>query len=68
MEKTPDRVSISLGQKINLGNYQSLDFHFSYSTDLVDGETPDDAKKRAESLVLTWAKEASIKYSTKKKT
>jgi len=50
-----DRVSVSLGQKINMGNYESLDFHYSYSTDVQEGETATDAARRARKEVSSWA-------------
>ena len=31
---TPDRISVSIGKKINTGNYESVDLHVSISTDV----------------------------------
>lgn len=35
--ETPDRISVSIGRKVNIGNYESVDFHVSLSSD-VSGE------------------------------
>ncbi len=51
---TNDRISVSLGQKVNLGNYESRDIHYSFSTDVGPDETVDKAKERAYELVKTW--------------
>ena len=51
MEGNNDRVSYSFGLKLNIGNYQSLDFHMSYSTDVKDGENEDVAMDRARKFV-----------------
>lgn len=50
-EHNPDRVSYSFGMKVNMGNYESADFHVSYSTDLKKGETAKDALARAITFV-----------------
>jgi len=34
-----ERVSYSFGFKMNLGNYESTDMHFSFSRDVKEGET-----------------------------
>ncbi len=57
MEQQKERVSVSLGKKINCGNYESVDIHYSYSTDLLDSETPQAAFKRAEEEVAHVIKE-----------
>ena len=54
-----DRVSYSFGMKINLGNYESADFHISYSTDVKPGETRADALERAVEFIEA---EADTKY------
>ena len=56
-ESQEDRVSYSFGLKLNIGNYQSLDYHMSYSTDVKDGETPDVAMERARTFVQQKADE-----------
>jgi len=48
---TEDRVSYSMGIKVNLGNYQSADVHISYSTDVKKGETPQQALNRSQKFV-----------------
>jgi len=57
-KKSPDRVSYSFGRKLNLGNYESADFHISYSTDVEAGETKKDAMARAVKFVELRAAEA----------
>lgn len=47
----PDRISYSMGRKLNMGNYESCDFHISYSTDVGEGETRKEALARAVKLV-----------------
>lgn len=47
----PDRISYSWGMKLNLGNYQSADFHMSLSSDVKAGETPEKAMKRARDFI-----------------
>lgn len=51
MEKQQDRISFSLGRKINLGNYESQDVHISYSSDCNEGESIKDAHKRVSAVV-----------------
>jgi hypothetical protein len=46
-----DRLSYSFGVKMNIGNYQSVDFHISYSSDVKEGETPDKALTRIKKYV-----------------
>ncbi len=46
-----DRISYSEGRKINLGNYESMDYHISYSTDVQPDETPHQAFLRASKFV-----------------
>ena len=46
-----DRVMYSEGLKINIGDYESYDFHLSYSTDVSKTETPKSAMKRAVNFV-----------------
>ena len=48
---TTDRVTYGLSMKINMGNYENADVHASMSTDLKDGETVEDAYKRAVAYV-----------------
>lgn len=38
VEVRPDRVSVGMGFKRNLKNYQSMDIHVSLSSDAGDGE------------------------------
>jgi hypothetical protein len=50
-----DSVSVSLGFKYNIpGTYSSATAHYSFSTELKEDESPDDAKTRAEALVEAW--------------
>ena len=37
------RINVSVGRKVNIGNYESLDFHFSDSRDVADSENLKDA-------------------------
>ena len=46
-----DRVSYSMSRKVNLGNYESLEVHESFSTDLQPGETREQALQRAAGFV-----------------
>jgi len=48
---TPDRVNYTFGMKINIGNYQSVDLHSSFSSDIKDGETPEEAYQRVVEFV-----------------
>ena len=48
---SPDRVNFSFGMKVNLGNYQSADFHLSLSSDVKGEESVKDALKRCEKFV-----------------
>lgn len=48
---TPDRVSYSFSRKINLGNYESMEIRESYSTDVMEGETREQALARAAAFV-----------------
>ena len=65
-EKQRDRVSVSLGKKVNVGNYESLDFHVSLSTDCEDNETSQDAAKRAYKEVKAWLDNISPKKTLTK--
>ena len=49
--KQRDRISYSRGAKVSTGNYGSVDVHVSYSTDVAEGETPDECLKRAAKFV-----------------
>jgi len=42
-----DRVMYSEGLKINIGDYESYDLHLSYSTDVSQTETKEQALQRA---------------------
>lgn len=42
-----DRVTYSETVKVNIGDYESRDVYIGYGTDLNDGESFDDALKRA---------------------
>ena len=46
MSSQPDRLNYSMGMKLTMGNYQSIDFHFSYSSDVKPGESLEKASKR----------------------
>lgn len=61
-EGQPDRVSYSFGMKINIGNFQNVDFHLSYSTDCKEGETKEDAMERAGAFVESEADKEYEKY------
>lgn len=47
----PTRVSVSLGYKVNMGNYESLDLHFSVSDSARAGETVGQAYDRVYAFV-----------------
>lgn len=53
-----DRVSFSMGRKIGDNNYGSRDVHVSYSTDVEDDESPEEALARAQKFVRTQLKKA----------
>lgn len=56
-KENPDRVTYSFGMKINMGNYQSADFHVGLSTDVKEGETRDKAFARAKKYIDTRVEE-----------
>lgn len=64
----PDRISISIGRKINLGNYESYDFHVSYSSDRVDDEDNDALYQRVSVQVQSWATQEEYKALSLAKT
>lgn len=47
----PDRISYSAGMKVNIGNYESADFHVSMSSDVSKGETSEEALARIAKFV-----------------
>lgn len=51
----PDRLSFSFGAKINMGNYESQDYHISMSSDLRQGETRMECIDRLAEFVLSRA-------------
>jgi hypothetical protein len=53
IQRTPDRISVSLGRKINLGDYNLSDVHISYSSDINPEETIEQAEKRISTVVQT---------------
>jgi len=50
-KKTQDRISYSEGVKVNIGDYESRDIYYSYSTDVRKDEKPKDAFVRAKKTV-----------------
>lgn len=46
MPTTPDRINYGMSRKMSDGDFGSVDVHFSYSTDVEEDETLDDAKSR----------------------
>ena len=48
---TPDRISYSLGGKVNTGNYENVDYHVGMSSDVRDGETPEKALRRIKKFI-----------------
>jgi len=46
-----DRVSYTFGMKLNMGNFQSVDYHISHSSDVMANETPAKALKRVVKFV-----------------
>jgi hypothetical protein len=57
-EYTYDRVTYSFGTKLNLGNYESADFHISFSSDVKDGETCESAFNRVKAFVDSESRKA----------
>jgi len=51
MHGQADRVSYSFSRKLNVGNYENVEVHESYSTDLLPGETCEKALARAAAFV-----------------
>ncbi len=49
------RISVSFGRKINLGNFESMDVHFSISEDVNEGETKEEVARRNYAQVKAWA-------------
>lgn len=47
----PDRVNYSLGMKMNTGNFSSINFNVSLSSDVKDGETVVQAYQRVKRFV-----------------
>lgn len=54
----PDRLSFSFGAKINMGNYESQDYHISMSSDLHQGEGRHECIDRIKEFVFDQAFEA----------
>jgi hypothetical protein len=52
-----DRISYGYSVKLNTGNYESADYHASMSTDLREGETPQQAMARAQEFVESVVRE-----------
>jgi len=46
-----DRVNYTFGLKINLGNYESATVQASFSSDVKEGETIEEAYKRVQEIV-----------------
>lgn len=46
-----DRVNYSMGMKLNIGNYQSIDFHASMSSDVKEEETWNQAYLRCMTFI-----------------
>ena len=46
-----DRVNYSMGMKLNIGNYQSVDVHASMSSDVKDGESWNQAYLRCMTFI-----------------
>ena len=65
MPHEQEKLSVSLGAKVSDGSFGSRDFHYSYSTIVLAGETIDGAKTRAEAIVAKWVNE-KVKRFTKK--
>lgn len=49
--ETPNRISYSFGMKVNLGNYESADFHISLSSDVEPHESLKQAMGRIQAFV-----------------
>ncbi len=61
MEGQLDRISVSFGKKLNMGNYETMDLHYSYSTDVQEGEKLNEAYDRAEKIVAERTKKLTEK-------
>jgi len=46
-----DKISVSVGHKKNLGNYQTMDWHVSVTITHRDGETTEEAFERGWEIV-----------------
>lgn len=51
MSESPDRVSVGMGFKRSLGNYQTMDIHISLSSDAKSGENEEDVFRRVYDFV-----------------
>jgi hypothetical protein len=48
------KVRAALGVTKNLGNFESMRFDYSYETDMLEGETPEEALDRANGIVYAY--------------
>lgn len=53
----PESVSVSLGIKVSLGNYNMANMNYSLSGSVAEGSTPEEAKVAAEEIVDGWLSE-----------
>lgn len=64
-EKIGDRVFVSKGRTMNLGNYNSVRWEYGYSVTVAEGESPQEAKERAETMVDKWNQEEEESWANK---
>lgn len=60
-----DKISVGLGRKLSDGNYGSYDIHVDYQTTVGEGESPEDAYKRATRFVKSKIKREIHKITDK---
>ena len=46
-----DKIIFSVTRKINMGNYETIDIHFSYESEVYEDENLDTATKRVSNYV-----------------
>lgn len=67
--KSPDRISVYFGRKIQVKQYEPVDINVGYTSDVSDDESLEQAYKRISNFVKLQVKKESIeilKSKTKK--
>ena len=67
IHKQKDRVTVGYDRTINIGNYESVKVHASYSTDVMKEETVDEAFARADEKAAEKLEEYCAPLEGKKK-